>query len=98
MDNRVTIALFAFLIFQPASQAGAESLLQQIGEFAVPEATEGVGVDAKHFYAVDTQAIGKYDKTTGKLVKKWQGDNKGPLLHLDSTMVIDGNIYAALST
>ena len=27
---------------------------QQIGEFAVPEANQGVGVDAKHFYAVDT--------------------------------------------
>ena len=39
---------------------------QQIGEFAVPEANQGVGVDAKHFYSVDNQAIGKYDKTTGK--------------------------------
>jgi hypothetical protein len=44
----------AFLIFGPASKSGAESVLQQIGEFAVPEANQGVGVDAKHFYAVDT--------------------------------------------
>ena len=56
-----------------------------------------MGVDAKHFYAVDNQAIGKYDKTTGKLVKKWQGDKKGPFLHLDSAMVRDGKIYAAHS-
>jgi hypothetical protein len=35
-------------------ESGAESVLQQIGEFAVPEANQGVGVDAKHFYAVDT--------------------------------------------
>jgi hypothetical protein len=54
MDNRVTIVLLAFLIFGPASKSGAESVLQQIGEFAVPEANQGVGVDAKHFYAVDT--------------------------------------------
>jgi|SRR5260370_39353627 hypothetical protein len=54
MDNRVTIVLLAFLIFGPASKCGAESVLQQIGEFAVPEANQGVGVDAKHFYAVDT--------------------------------------------
>jgi hypothetical protein len=78
-------------------ESGAESVLQQIGEFAVPEANQGVGVDAKHFYAVDNQAIGKYDKTTGKLVKKWQGDKKGPFLHLDSAMVMDGKIYAAHS-
>ena len=97
MDNRVTIVLLAFLIFGPASKSGAESVLQQIGEFAVPEANQGVGVDAKHFYAVDNQAIGKYDKTTGKLVKKWQGDKKGPFLHLDSARVRDGKIYAAHS-
>ena len=97
MDNRVTIVLLAFLIFGPASKSGAESVLQQIGEFAVPEANQGVGVDAKHFYAVDNQAIGKYDKTTSKLVKKWQGDKKGPFLHLDSAMVRDGKIYAAHS-
>jgi len=54
MNNRVTIVLLAFLIFGPASKCGAESVLQQIGEFAVPEANQGVGVDAKHFYAVDT--------------------------------------------
>ena len=78
-----------------ATPLGRPTLLQQIGEFAVPEANQGVGVDAKHFYAVDNQAIGKYDKTTGKLVKKWQGDKKGPFLHLDSAMVMDGKIYAA---
>jgi hypothetical protein len=56
-----------------------------------------VGVDAKHFYAVDNTAIGKYDKATAKLVKKWQGPKKGPITHLDSAMVMDGKIYAAHS-
>lgn len=71
--------------------------LEQIGEFAVKEANQGVGVDAEHFYAVDNQVIAKYDKKTGKLVKKWQGDRKGPILHLDSAMLMDGRIYAAHS-
>ncbi len=71
--------------------------LEQVGEFAVKEANQGVGVDAEHFYAVDNQVIGKYDKKTGKLVKKWQGDKKGPILHLDSAMLMDGRIYAAHS-
>lgn len=71
--------------------------LEQIGEFAVKEANQGVGVDAEHFYAVDNQVIAKYDKKTGKLVKKWQGDRKGPILHLDSAMLMDGRIFAAHS-
>ena len=71
--------------------------LEQAGEFAVKEANQGVGVDAEHFYAVDNQVIAKYDKKTGKLVKKWQGDKKGPILHLDSAMLMDGRIYAAHS-
>ena len=69
----------------------------QIGEFTIPEANQGVGVDARHFYAVDNFAIGKYDKKTGKLVKKWQGDKTGPILHLDSAMLMDGKLYAAHS-
>ena len=48
-------------------------------------------------YAVDNQAIGKYDKTTGNLVKMWEGDKKGPFLHLDTAMVKDSKIYAAHS-
>ena len=53
MDNRVTIVLLAFLIFGPASKCGAEWYLAD-RRIAVPEANQGVGVDAKHFYAVDT--------------------------------------------
>ncbi len=80
-----------------AGAAGAAPVLEQIGEFAVKEANQGVGVDVDHFYAVDNQTIAKYDKKTGKLVKKWQGDKKGPILHLDSAMLMDGKLYAAHS-
>ena len=63
----------------------------------MPEANQGVGVDERHFYAVDNQAIAKYDKKTGKLVKKWQGPSDGPIVHLDSAMLMDGKLYAAHS-
>jgi len=53
--------------------AQAAPTLEQIGEFAVPEANQGIGVDRDHFYAVDNYVIGKYDKRSSKLVKKWQG-------------------------
>jgi hypothetical protein len=80
-----------------AAEGVAGPVLEQVAEFAIPEANQGVGVDAGHFYAVDNYAIGKYDKKTGKLVKKWQGDKKGPILHLDSAMLMDGKLYAAHS-
>ncbi len=75
----------------------AEPALEQIGEFQVPEANQGIGVDDKYFYAIDNQAIGKYDKKTGALVRKWTGDRKGPILHLDSALLMDGKLYAAHS-
>jgi hypothetical protein len=70
--------IFAAAIAFVALAALAKPTLEQIGEFPVPEANQGVGVDDKHFYAVDNQTIGKYDKKTGKLAKKWTGDKKGP--------------------
>ena len=97
MRNRTWIALAALLVFGAVATAGAEPALVQVGEFVIPEANQGVGVDAKHFYAVDNRSIGKYDKATGKLVKKWQGPKNGPVKHLDSAMVMDGKIYAAHS-
>jgi hypothetical protein len=89
--------LLAAALAVAALSALAKPALEQVGEFAVPEANQGVGVDDNHFYAVDNQVIAKYDKRTGKLVKKWTGDKKGPVLHLDSALVMDGKIYAAHS-
>jgi len=90
-------ALFALASFAFVPAAQARPVLEQVGEFAVPEANQAVGVDDKYFYAIDNQAIGKYDKATGKLVKRWKGDKKGPILHMDSALVKDGRIYTAHS-
>ena len=97
MSKTATYLLAAVLALSLAAESGAAPALEQIGEFTVPEANQGVGVDARYFYAVDNYVIGKYDKKTGKLVKKWQGDKKGPILHLDSAMLMDGKLYAAHS-
>lgn len=75
----------------------AAPALEQTAEFRVPEANQGIGVDAQHFYAVDNTTIAKYDKRTGRLVGKWQGPKEGPIVHLDSAMVMNGKIYAAHS-
>ena len=97
MARKAAFALAVVLAILGATGAGAAPALEQTGEFTVKEANQGVGVDAAHFYAVDNYTIGKYDKKTGKLVKKWQGDKTGPILHLDSAMLMDGKLYAAHS-
>ena len=89
--------LATLFLLGATSKSGAAPALEQIGEFTVPEANQGVGVDARHFYAVDNYVIGKYDKKTGKLLKKWQGAKSGPIVHLDSAMLMDGKLYAAHS-
>ncbi len=93
----ITRILAAAALSAAALAASAKPTLEQIGEFNIPEANQAVGVDDKYFYAIDNQTIGKYDKKTGKLVKKWTGDKKGPILHLDSAKLMDGRIYAAHS-
>jgi hypothetical protein len=80
-----------------ALPAQAAPTLEQIGEFNIAEANQGIGVDRDHFYAVDNYTIAKYDKRSGKLVKKWQGEKNGAIEHLDSAMVMDGKLYAAHS-
>ena len=97
MGKRAAAIFLALFVFGAVQESNAKPVLEPVGEFVVSEANQGVGVDARHFYAVDNQTIGKYDKGTGKLVKKWQGDKKGPILHLDSAMVMEGRLYAAHS-
>lgn len=88
------IGWFAVLLLVGAGgYAQAGSVLQQLAEFAIPGANQGVGVDDKYFYAVDNQAIAKYGKKTGKFVAKWEGPKDGPIIHLDSALLMDGKIY-----
>ena len=77
---RTKLIVGALLLLASALAAAAKPTLQQIAEFSIPEANQGIGVDDRHFYAVDNRVIGKYDKKTGKLVKKWEGDKKGPIM------------------
>ena len=73
MRNRTWIALSALLVFGAMAAPRAEPpVLTQIREFVIPEANQGVGVDAHHFYAVETSDR-QVDKKTGKFGRKWQG-------------------------
>ncbi len=68
-----------------------------VTEFPAREARQGVAVDAEVIYVVSDQAIGKYDKRTGKRIGQWIGAEDGPIQHLNSGVVIDGRLYCAHS-
>jgi hypothetical protein len=84
------------IVLLSAGPATAQTVMNQVAEFAIPEANQGIGVDKEHFYAIDDRAIAKYTKQ-GKLVARWEGPATGPIIHLDSARVIDGKIYASHS-
>lgn len=64
---------------------------------AIPEANQAVAVDGEHFYAIDNATIAKYRKSDNARVAVFEGGEDGPILHLDSGVVLDGRLYAAHS-
>ena len=70
---------------------------EPISTFAAPEARQGVAVDRTHFYAIDSRAIAKYDKSTGEQTARWQNAPDDRIIHLDGGVVVDGKLYCAHS-
>lgn len=72
----------------------------EVARFDVPAANQGIGVDERHFYAIDNALITKHDKRSGAEVGRyeWKGDPlKNPLLHLDSAVAVNGKLFCAHS-
>ena len=89
----ILLAALPALAEEAGPPQGSSELLQR---FQIKEARQAVAVDADAFYAVDNTAIAKYDKKTGTLIAKWDGEKDGAI-HLDSAAVVDGKLYAAHS-
>ncbi|MDX9925111.1 MAG: hypothetical protein RBS48_10115 [Ignavibacteriaceae bacterium] len=70
---------------------------KEIKIFDMPEARQGVAVDKNYIYVIGSQEIGKYEKASGKLVKKWEQDKNGKIIHLDSGLIYKGKLYCAHS-
>ena len=90
------LAFSAILIFLH-SRTWGQQRFQTIRTFSAEEAHQAVAVDSDYFYAIASASIGKYDKRTGKRVDRWRGAKNGPILHLDSGVIVDGKLYAAHS-
>ena len=96
MTTEITRWMMALLIAIAAATSLAATF-EQIGQFDIPEAYQGVGVDDQYFYAIHNRVIARYEKRTGKPAGKWEGPKDGPIIHLDSAFVKDGKIYTAHS-
>jgi hypothetical protein len=70
---------------------------QELRRYDAPEATQAAAVDYKHFYAIDNRVIAKYDKQSGRVVKRWTAPDGSPIVHLNSGLVWNGKLYCANS-
>ena len=62
-----------------------------------PEARQGVAVDGHHFYAIVNTAIGKYERSSGRLVARWAGPRGGLIRHLNSCTIVAAELLCANS-
>lgn len=85
------------LAVAPASAQAPSTRFEEVRRFSAEEATQGVAVDERYVYAISNRRIGKYEKGTGRRVDAWEGAPDGPIIHLDSGVVIDGLLYCAHS-
>lgn len=69
----------------------------ELGRYPAREARQGAAADADHIYAIVNFIIGKYDKTSGELVQRWQGTRGGPIRHLNSCFAENQKLYCANS-
>ncbi|MCX6167705.1 MAG: hypothetical protein NTX65_00055 [Ignavibacteriales bacterium] len=69
----------------------------EVRKFDFAEARQAVAVDHNNIYVIGTQEIAKYDKKTGKNINKWQQNEKGKIIHLDSGVIYKDKLYCAHS-
>jgi hypothetical protein len=94
------LAFLAALALAACTASHADSPtrgLHELRRFKAAEARQGVAVDARHFYAIDNHAVGKYDKRTGERVGGYEALDGGAIHHLNSGIVLDGRLYCAHS-
>ncbi|MCP4173820.1 MAG: hypothetical protein GY758_23955 [Fuerstiella sp.] len=97
MKRLVVVCLtFAAAYGWPAGEA-SDITVRELKRTVVPEAHQAVAVDATSFYAIANRTIGRYEKETTRLRKKWTAPAGSPILHLNSGIVIDGRLYCANS-
>ncbi|MGH8020163.1 MAG: hypothetical protein ACREIA_18170, partial [Opitutaceae bacterium] len=91
------ILTLACLVFTGSPLASAAREHHELQRYSVPEARQGVAVDAEFFYAITNTAVGKYRRADGTRVAHWECEEGEPLTHLNSGIVIGDKLYCAHS-
>lgn len=89
-------ALLALTTLPAAGQAPARTVTE-VRRWQLAEARQAPAVDGGFVFAIDNRRIGKYDRSTGEKVAEWAGEADGPIIHLNSGVVLEGMLYAAHS-
>jgi hypothetical protein len=80
----------------PAAIAPELPAASVIARWTAEEARQGVAVDARYFYPMTNNRIGKYDKKTGRRVAGWEGP-KSLYPHMNSC-VVDGTLLVCAAS
>jgi hypothetical protein len=65
--------------------------------YEAPEANQGVGADARHFYVVDNTVIAKYEIDSGARLHRWVGPRNGLIRHMNSCLADGSRLRCAHS-
>jgi len=68
-----------------------------VRRFRAPEASQAVAVDDRSFYAIGNTVVAKYDKHNGALAATWRAQPGSHIAHLNSGIVVGGELYCAHS-
>jgi len=71
----------------------AEPRWKTLQQWEAPEAVQAAAADERHFYAISSTQVAKYDRTTGERV----GLSSGAATHLNSGFLWQGKLYCAHS-
>ena len=92
----VILCILSLFTFTPVSCCPYRRF-QEVRRFTAQEARQGIAVDSQYIYVVGTRQIGKYDKQTDERTAQWKEEEDGPIIHLDSGVLVDGKLYCAHS-
>lgn len=84
--------LILFILLSVSQLHAGERKFVQIRNISAPEARQGIAVDAGHFYVIGSRQTGKYEKKSAKRVKHWQEKPDGPIIHLDSGVIVNDKL------
>ncbi|MBW2418085.1 MAG: hypothetical protein JRH19_06035 [Deltaproteobacteria bacterium] len=94
------LALLLLVAGLVAPGAAGEEVTRRFVEaqrFEAAAARQAVAAGPRHVYAIDNRHIQKLDKRSGVVEKSWEGPADGPVIHLNSGVVLEGRLYCAHS-